>query len=96
MRYFKSTLGEFFGVDAGQEKLIKSDWVEVTKADIDFANKPTPEQLILDRINELKMLLRATDYKDLPSYDKRATPEWDAVMVQRQAWREEIRNLERK
>lgn len=57
-------------------------------------NFVTKEQLNQMRIQELKLFLAKTDYKDLPSYDKRGTSEWQEVMNQRQAWREEIRNLE--
>jgi hypothetical protein len=90
MKYFKDIKGEFFGVDIGQEFLIQSDWVEVTKADIDAANAPTSEQLKQQRISELKSLLANSDYKVLPDYDK---PD-DGIRAQRQAWREEIRKLE--
>jgi len=43
-----------------------------------------------DRIAELKALLNNSDYKVLPDYDK---PD-EAIVSQRQAWREEIRTLE--
>jgi hypothetical protein len=89
MRYFKDINNNFFGIDVGQEHLIKPDWVEITKADIDAANAPTEEQLKLDRINELKAKLIETDYKVLPDYDK---PD-EGIRTQRQAWREEIRSL---
>jgi len=42
------------------------------------------------RIEELKSLLVASDYKVLPDYDKQDA----TVIAQRQAWREEIRALE--
>lgn len=42
------------------------------------------------RVEELKALLAASDYKVLPDYDK---PD-PAVITQRQAWRDEIRLLE--
>jgi hypothetical protein len=42
------------------------------------------------RIEELKALLAASDYKVLPDYD-RTDP---AIVAQRQAWRDEIRALE--
>jgi hypothetical protein len=42
------------------------------------------------RIAELKELLKNSDYKVLPDYDK---PKED-IAAQRQAWREEIRTLE--
>jgi hypothetical protein len=43
-----------------------------------------------DRIAELKALLADSDYKVLPDYDKTD----EAIKVQRQAWRDEIRTLE--
>ena len=43
-----------------------------------------------DRIAELKALLNNSDYKVLPDYDK---PDED-IVAQRQAWREEVRQLE--
>lgn len=89
MRYFRDSKSQFFGVDVDQDHLIQPDWVEVTKADIDDANAPTPEQLKQRRIYELKDMLNKTDYKVLPDYDK---PN-DDVKVQRQAWRDEIRQL---
>lgn len=42
------------------------------------------------RIAELKTLLSESDYKTLPDYDKTD----EAILVQRQAWRDEIRTLE--
>jgi hypothetical protein len=41
------------------------------------------------RISELKQLLADTDYIAMPDYDK-SKPE---VLIQRQAWRDEIRSL---
>ena len=43
-----------------------------------------------ERIAELKQKLRDTDYVTLPDYDK-DKPE---ILADRQAWREEIRQLE--
>ena len=42
------------------------------------------------RIAELKQLLLDSDYKVLPDYDKPS----DEIKAQRQAWRDEIRQLE--
>jgi hypothetical protein len=89
MRYFKNTINEFYAIDAGQEFLIKADWLEVTTDDIEAANAHTPEQLKLIRLKELRSLLADSDYKVLPDYDK---PD-DGIRAQRQAWREEIRVL---
>jgi hypothetical protein len=47
---------------------------------------PTPEEIIA----ELKQFLRDTDYVALSDYDK-DKPE---ILAQRQAWRDEIRELE--
>jgi FtsZ-binding cell division protein ZapB len=89
MRYFKDSKGQFFGVDVGQEKIIKPDWKPATLAEINAANAPTPQQLRQGRIEELKQFLRDSDYKVMPDYDK---PN-EAIKAQRQAWREEIRKL---
>jgi NAD(P)H-dependent FMN reductase len=43
-----------------------------------------------ERIAELKQLLRDTDFVALPDYDK----DKPDVLAQRQAWRDEIRELE--
>lgn len=42
------------------------------------------------RIEELRALLAASDYKVLPDYDRTD----EDIIAQRQAWREEIRALE--
>lgn len=42
------------------------------------------------RIAELKQLLRDSDFKVLPDYDK---PDMEMIAI-RQAWRDEIRQLE--
>ena len=63
-----------------------------------FKNIKTAEQLAQEkaqadaqaRISELKQKLRDTDYVTLPDYDK-DKPE---ILVDRQAWRDEIRQLE--
>jgi len=44
----------------------------------------------LKRIAEIKQLLSATDFKVMPDYDK---PNAE-IVAQRQAWRDEIRQLE--
>lgn len=51
---------------------------------------PTPEELTIIRIEELKGLLRESDYVALTDYDK----EKPDVLAQRAAWRAEIRELE--
>ena len=68
----------------------------------DFPDAPVPEQPDcnpdddalnqerLERIAELKQMLRDTDYVDLPSYDK----EKPDVIADRASWRTEIRQLQ--
>jgi hypothetical protein len=54
-------------------------------------NQAVLDQLAKDaRMAELKQLLADTDYVGLSDYDKPA----DELKVQRQAWRDEIRELE--
>ena len=48
------------------------------------------EKVRVDRIAELKKLLADSDYKMLPGYDRPS----EEIVVQRQAWRDEIRALE--
>ena len=50
----------------------------------------TEEQINQERIDKLQQKLRDTDYVALPDYD-RDRPE---ILAERQAWREEIRQLE--
>lgn len=42
------------------------------------------------RVEELKALLKESDFKILPDYDKKD----ESLILQRQQWREEIRLLE--
>jgi hypothetical protein len=69
------------------------DGFVVIEEDESQQNEPeTPEQIKEARIQELKQMLKDTDYVALADYDK-SKPE---VLEQRKAWREEIRSLENK
>ena len=46
------------------------------------------------RIIELNKLLTDSDFKFTADYDQKDTPEWLALKDERQAWRDEIRQLE--
>jgi hypothetical protein len=46
-----------------------------------------------ERIAELKRFLDETQYKFGEDYDRKDTEEWLALKTQRQAWRDELRNL---
>jgi hypothetical protein len=89
MRYFINAKKEIYGVDTGQEALIRPDWVEISEEKVAELTAPTAEQLKQERIYELQNLLKNSDYKVLPDYDQ---PN-DEVKAQRQSWREEIRQL---
>jgi hypothetical protein len=55
-----------------------------------YTSEELNRQALEERIAELQQLLNDSDYKVLPDYDKTT----DAIKVQRQDWREEIRELE--
>lgn len=64
------------------------DWTKVKTAETKQAE--AEQQAREKRIAELKQLLRDSDFKVLPDYDQ-DKPE---IKAQRQAWRDEIRQLE--
>jgi len=86
MRYFKNSRNEIYGIAPDQEFLIREDWSEIPATE---ATTPSAAQKTIMRINELQSFLRETDYKILPDYD-RPDPQ---LRQQRQAWRNEIRQL---
>ena len=45
------------------------------------------------RINELKQLLNESDHKNLPNYKPKQGEDLVAVIAERDAWRNEIRQL---
>ena len=91
MKYYVNKANEVFAFETSEEmeEFAKEPLTEITKAQADDLLKPTPEQMKLARIEELKSLLSASDYKALSDYDK---PD-PAIIEQRQAWREELRSL---
>ena len=56
--------------------------------------EPTEEELKLERMNTLKGYLADTDYKDLPNYKPKLGGDLSKVIEQRNAWRDEVRQLE--
>jgi len=94
MKHYKDpTTNDLYAyeADGSQDAFIKKGLVAVTEDEVaaihaarDAAN------VIPNRIAELKALLNNSDYKVLPDYDK---PDED-IVSQRQAWREEVRQLE--
>ena len=109
MKYFKDNQNQVFALedadvlpiietdDEGNETKkpspwVKQDWVEITEQEATaIANpQPTEQELAQQRIAELKQLLLDSDYKVLPDYDKTD----EAIIADRQAWRDEIRQLE--
>ncbi len=95
MKHYKNPLGQVFGFDDDQLHLVTFDMVEITLDEIAELNKPTPEQLKQVRIAELKQLLANSDFKVLPDYQASKTEAENKVVIeQRQAWRDEVRELE--
>ena len=97
MKHYKNSNGQVFGFDNNRLHLVTPDMVEMTNAEFhEFCNPtPTPEQLKQARIAKLKQLLSNSDFKVLPDYQASKTEaENKAVFEQRQAWRDEIRELE--
>ena len=67
-----------------------------------FTNIKTAEQLAQEkaqadaqaRVNKLKKLLSDSDHKDLPNYKPKQGEDLVKVIAERDAWREEIRQLQ--
>lgn len=66
------------------------EFESIDKSKVTFQELP-PEQIKLQRIAELKNLLRDTDYVALSDYDQ----EKPELISQRAEWRAEIRALEK-
>jgi len=47
------------------------------------------------RVADLKKNLTDTDYKFNVDYPKQKTPDWDALKISRQEWRDEIVKIEK-
>ena len=70
---------------------LDTEQTQPTEAEItDEVARLTALEPIKARILELKALLNNSDYKVLPDYDKDS----EAIKAHRQAWREEVRQLE--
>jgi len=81
------------GKSLGEYVLHFADGTTVQGTDYDLEAIYAVEEAVRNkskRIAELKKLLIDSDYKVLPDYDKDS----EAIKVQRQAWRDEIRTLE--
>jgi hypothetical protein len=94
MKHYKDpTTNELYAyeADGSQDAFIKEGLVAVTDAEVAAIHAAREAaNAVPKRIAELKALLTNSDYKVLPDYDKDS----EAIKVQRQAWREEIRTLE--
>lgn len=68
------------------------DWTQVKTAENKQAE--AEQQARQQRIAELKTLLAESDFKFSVDYDDQDTPEWNQLKADRQAWRDEVRQLE--
>jgi hypothetical protein len=85
------TPGAQWVLRGGELEWLDTKQTQPTDAEIEaeFA-RLTAIEPIKARIAELKQLLRDTDFVALPDYDK----DKPDVLAQRQAWRDELRELE--
>jgi hypothetical protein len=94
MKYFRDKNNQVYAyeLDGSQDNYIKSDLILMTDDEVYAHLNPvlTSEQKKALRIEELKQLLKDTDYVALSDYDKNKID----VIAQRQAWRNELRTLE--
>ena len=93
MKYYRRSDGQVFAfeADGSQDNFIPAGAVLMTDPEVQAHLFPVPtvEAINARRIEELKALLAASDYKVLPDYDHQDP----AISAQRQAWRDEIRLL---
>ena len=75
-------------------ELIKQWLSEGNTPEPEFTEAELAEQTKQSRIAELKHLLASTDYKDLPNYQPKEGESKEAIIAERNAWRNEIRELE--
>jgi hypothetical protein len=94
MKHYKTSNNQVFAYkdDEEMQKFAKEPLTPITDEEaFAIANpRPTEQELAEQRIAELKQLLASTDYVTLSDYDK-DKPE---ILADRQAWRDEIRQLE--
>lgn len=93
MNYFKNTSNEIFGYDDEQVKQgYGKDLIPITEQEKDELLKPTPEQLLQQKIVEAKSYLQSTDYKMTIDYFATMTPEQqEEVTILRAEAREFVR-----
>jgi hypothetical protein len=93
-QYYKNSNNQVFAYrdDEEMQKYAKEPLTPITDEEaFAIANPPPTEQeLTQAKIGKLKQLLDESDYKVLPDYDKTD----EAIIADRQAWRDEIRQLE--
>ena len=102
MKYYININKELFGIEQGQEFLVKSDWIECQAQEdglpysiYNTDGTPNLEAIqvqqeaneLSTKIAEAKQYLASTDFKVLPDYDKEPTE----VIAKRAESREFIR-----
>ena len=102
--YYKSKTGKgYFNLKTPLEEDIEN-YIQITEEEFNELTKieeyiPTEEEIAkqekLNRINELKKLLSSTDYQAIKYAEGLITEEeYLPIKTQRQAWRNEINELE--
>jgi len=90
MKYLKNTEvvieAEEFGPDYFNGNL--GLWEIATKEEYEVYIAP------LNRLAELHILLKETDYQSAKAFEGVPSDDWEEIKTQRQAWRVELRGLE--
>ncbi|CUV65242.1 hypothetical protein BN3087_220059 [Sulfurovum sp. enrichment culture clone C5] len=95
MRYFKKD-SEVFGIEKGQEHIIKNDWIEITKDEaLKILNPPLDvAKLNQQEIEKAQKYLTDTDfYMTIDKYETLTADKKQELMVSRQKARDVINNL---
>lgn len=102
--YYKSKVGKgYLNLKTPLEEGV-GNYIQITEQEFNELTKieeyiPTKEEIAkqekLNRINELKKLLSSTDYQAIKYAEGLITEEeYEPIKTQRQAWRNEINELE--
>jgi len=98
MLYYKNALGQLYAFenDAPEEIIAASveqySLVPITTGEYDALIAPTPEQLLARQVAEAMRFLADTDFKMLLHYEPEAGDDMEALIAERAAKRQFIRD----
>lgn len=87
MRFFLDDLGQIRAIEVEQEYLIGDSWEEVQEENLNILLNPpkTPEQLLLEKVQEAKDYLVNTDFKMTVDYYATLTEQEQQLLVNKRA-----------